>query len=164
MRLSVPTIAFAALVALSLAPPARAQSVMFVLDQSQLPFDLSPGARENSPANIRNAPSQAKNSAASWANSPKAPGNAPDNPANGPDGVNAIFTPDGEFVGYATRGGGALNLFSASGRRIAYQPAGGHTKSLMSNAGEWCGTVTGTRRGGYAFGLTMACARRFFVN
>lgn len=161
MRMPGPLIV---LLALSLAAPAGAQSVLFVLDQSQLPFDLSPGARANSPANVKNAPSQAKNSPASWANSSKAPGNAPDNPANGPDGVNAIFTSDGAYAGYATRAGGALNLFSAGGRRIAYQPAGGHTRSLMSNAGEWCGTVTGTQRGSYAFGMTMTCARRFFGN
>lgn len=147
---------------LLLALPAQADSVLFVLDQSQLPFDLSPGAKANSPANIRNAPSQPGNSAANWANSSKSARNAPENPANAPDGVNAIYTTDGEYAGYATRAGGALNLFSASGRRVAYQPAGGHTKSLMSNAGEWCGTVTGASGGGFAFGLTMTCAKRFF--
>ena len=149
---------------LLLALPAQADSVLFVLDQSQLPFDLSPGAKANSPANIRNAPSQPGNSAANWANSSKSARNAPDNPFFNHAAATEIYTTDGEYAGYATRAGGALNLFSASGRRVAYQPAGGHTKSLMSNAGEWCGTVTGTRRGGYAFGLTMACARRFFGN
>ncbi|MBV0891577.1 hypothetical protein KTN05_06880 [Paracoccus sp. Z118] len=144
------------------AGPAGAQSVLFVLDQTQLPFDLGPGARANAPSNIRNAPAQFANSSGNPANSSAAPGNAPSNPANAPGGRNAIVTPDGGHAGYATRTGGALNLFSAGGRRIAYQPAGGHTKSLMSDRGEWCGTVANAQGGGFAFGLTLTCARRFF--
>ena len=86
--------------------------------------------------------------------------NAPDNPANGPDGGRGIWAGD-EMVGYYTRNGGTLNLFDRQGRRVAYRPGGGHTRSLFSPDGRWCGTVADTG-GGMAFGLTQACAGRFF--
>ena len=60
-----------------------------------------------------------------------------------------------------TRNGGTLNLFDRQGRRVAYRPGGGHTRSLFSPDGRWCGTVADTG-GGMAFGLTQACAGRFF--
>ena len=51
-------------------------------------------------------------------------------------------------------------LFDLNGRRVAYRPARG-TKSLFGSDGRWCGTVADTG-GGVAFGMTQACAGRFF--
>lgn len=153
------------LFALAFAPlPAAGESVLFVVDPSQLPFDLGPGSRQNAPANVANSPSQYGNSAGNHTNSASARANAPGNPVNMPGGAQAIYTGDGGYAGYATQAGGALNLFDPAGRRVAYSPAGGHTKSLFSTAGEWCGTVAQAQGGSYAFGMTLTCAQRFFGN
>lgn len=138
--------------------PGLADAPVFVIDRTQLPFDLSAGAPGNSPARQSNSPNAAANSAASPANSASAYANSPDNPANH---KRLIFTRDGDIVGYyAPNGSGTLNLFDASGRRIAYRPRG--TKSLFSNSGEWCGTVAEAQGGGFAFGVTQSCGARFF--
>lgn len=138
--------------------PALADAPIFVIDQSQLPFDLGPGAPANSPAKQSNSPSAAANSTANAANSSSAHANSPDNPANA---KRVIFSGDGEAVGYyAPNGGGTLNLFDISGRRIAFRPRG--TKSLFTNNGEWCGTVADNQGGGFAFGVTRRCGALFF--
>lgn len=135
-----------------------ADAPIFVLDQSQLPFDLGPGAPANSPAAQKNAPSAASNSTANAANSASNYANSPRNPANE---KRVIFTGDGEVVGYyAENGSGALNIFSVNGQRVFYRPRG--TKSLFSNTGDWCGTVAAAQGAGFAFGITRKCASRLF--
>lgn len=139
---------------------ALADAPLFVLDPAQLPFDLGPGAPRNAPARTDNLPSAPANSAAAPGNGSGVRANAPDNPANGPDGGRAIVLGDGEVVGYYTQNGATLNLFDRRGRRIAYRPGRGGSRSLFSGSGQWCGTVADTGAG-VAFGMTMACARRF---
>lgn len=158
----LPLALFAALAALpGLLQPAgsaRADAPVFVIDQTQLPFDLSPGAPANSPARQGNLPTAAANSTANPANSSSIHANSPRNPANG---KRVIFDGGGEIRGhYAPNGSGTLNLFDGAGRRVAYRPAG--TKSLFSNRGEWCGTVATVQGGGLAFGIIPACAPLFF--
>ena len=143
--------------ALSVPAAALADAPLFIVDPSQMPFDLGPGAPANQPARRANSPSAAGNSASAPGNGSGIRANAPDNPANGPDGGRAIWAGD-EPVGYYTTNGGTLNLFSRSGRRVAYRPGGGHTKSLFTPAGKWCGTVAATG-GGMAFGMTLDCAQ-----
>lgn len=141
-----------------LGTPALADAPIFVIDQTQLPFDLGPGAPANSPAKQSNSPSAAANSTANAANSSSAHANSPDNPANA---RRVIFSSDGEAVGYyVPNGSGTLNLFDLSGSRIAFRPRG--TKSLFTNNGEWCGTVADNQGGGLAFGVTRSCGTRFF--
>ena len=143
--------------ALLAAPAARGDAPLFIVEPSQMPFDLGPGAPANQPSRMSNSPSAAGNSSGAPGNGSGIRSNAPDNPANGPDGGRAIWA-DGEPVGYYTHNGGTLNLFSRSGRRVAYRPRGGHTRSLFSPAGRWCGTVADSASG-VAFGLTRACAQ-----
>ena len=138
---------------------ALADAPLFIVDPSQLPFDLGPGAPANQPSRTSNSPSAAGNSSGAPGNGSGIRANAPDNPANGPDGGRAIWA-DGEPVGCYTTNGGTLNLFTSSGRRVAYRPVRG-TKSLFSNDGRWCGTVAATG-GGFAFGMTRTCLNRFF--
>lgn len=140
--------------------PALADAPLFVVDPSQMPFDLGPGAPANQPSHRANLPGAPGNSGSAPGNGSGLRANAPDNPANGPGGGRAIFAGD-EVVGYYTRNGGTLNLFDSRGRRVAYRPGGGHTRSLFSPDGHWCGTVADTG-GGMAFGMTQACAGRFF--
>ena len=144
--------------ALALLPAtAMADAPLFIVEPSQMPFDLGPGAPANQPSRQSNSPSAAANSSGAPGNGSGIYANSPDNPANGPDGGRAIWAGD-EVVGYYTRNGGTLNLFSRSGRRVAYRPRGGHTRSLFSPAGRWCGTVADSASG-VAFGLTRACAQ-----
>lgn len=149
----------AALTLLVLPGPALADAPLFIVDPSQLPFDLGPGAPANQPSRMSNSPSAAGNSSGAPGNGSGIRSNAPDNPANGPDGGRAIWA-DGEPVGYYTTNGGTLNLFASTGRRVAYRPARG-TKSLFSTDGRWCGTVAATGSG-FAFGMTRSCLQRFF--
>lgn len=158
MRLPA-TLASLALAALTALPPAAlADAPVFVIDQSQLPFDLGPGAPENAPSRQANLPSAAGNSAANAANSSASYANSPNNPANA---KRVLFTAEGEIMGYyAENGSGTLNVFTASGKRAFYRPRG--TKSLFSNAGEWCGTVAASQGSGFAFGITRTCAPQLF--
>ncbi|KGJ02431.1 hypothetical protein IT41_17510 [Paracoccus halophilus] len=140
-----------------LASPALADAPLFVLDQTQLPFDLGPGAPQNSPARQSNSPNAAANSAASAANRATTYANSPANPANE---KRVIFTADGSVIGYyAPNGSGTLNLFDLNGRRVAYSPRG--SKSVFSSDGRWCGTVAAADGGGIAFGVIRACAALF---
>lgn len=146
-----------ALILALLATPALADAPIFVLDQTQLPFDLGPGAPQNSPARQANSPNAAANSAASAANRSSAYANSPANPANE---KRVIFTADGSVIGYyAPNGSGTLNLFDLDGQRVAYRPRG--SKSLFSNDGRWCGTVADSDGGGFAIGIIRACAGLF---
>jgi len=140
--------------------PALADAPLFIVDQSQMPFDLGPGAPANQPSRQGNLPSAPGNSSGAPGNGTGVRANAPDNPDNGPDGGRAIWAGD-EAVGYYRTNGGTLNLFNSRGRRVAYRPGGGHTRSLFSPEGRWCGTVADTG-GGMAFGMTQDCAGRFF--
>lgn len=154
MRHALPAL----IVTLLATPPAMADAPLFILDRTQLAFDLGPGHPANSTARASNSPNAAWNSAANSANSTAAYENRPDNPANQ---KRLIFTSDGQVLGYyAVNAGGVLNLFDLRGRRVAYRPARG-TRSLFTTAGEWCGTVDGTMGGGFALGVTRQCAGRF---
>lgn len=137
--------------------PARADSPLIILDQTQLPFDLGPGHPANNPAKASNAPNAPWNSAGNTANSSAAWENRPSNPANE---QRLIITGDGGVLGYYARNaGGVLNLFDVNGRRIAYRPARG-TRSLFTTSGQWCGTVDGGRET-FVLAMTRTCAARF---
>ena len=140
-----------------LAGPALADAPLIVLDRTQLPFDLGPGAPANNPARPSNSPNAAWNSAANTANSSAAWENRPSNPANE---QRLIITADGGVLGYyATNAGGVMNLFDVNGRRVAYRPARG-TRSLFTAQGQWCGTVDGGRDS-FVLAVTRDCAARF---
>ena len=139
------------------AAPAFADAPLFLIDQTQLPFDLGPGAPQNAPSRQANSPNAAANSAASAANRSSSYANSPANPANE---KRVIFIDDGSVVGYyAPNGSGTLNLFDLNGKRVAYRPKG--SKSLFSGDGRWCGTVADASGGGFAFGIIRACAKLF---
>ncbi|WP_246098652.1 hypothetical protein [Paracoccus laeviglucosivorans] len=146
-----------ALILALLASPVLADAPLFLLDQTRLPFDLGPGAPQNSPSRQSNSPNAAANSSASAANSSASFSNSPRNPANE---KRVIFTSDGEVVGYYVRNdAGTLNLFDLNGKRVLYRPKSG--KSLFSGDGRWCGTVADAEAGNFAFGVTRACAGLF---
>ena len=80
--------------ALLAAPAARGDAPLFIVEPSQMPFDLGPGAPANQPARAANLPTAAGNSSGAPGNSSTTHANAPDNPANGPDGGRAIWAGD----------------------------------------------------------------------
>ena len=146
-----------ALVLTLIAGPAMADAPLFLIDQTQLPFDLGPGAPQNAPSRQGNSPNAAANSAASAANRSSSYANSPSNPANE---KRVIFIDDGSVVGYyAPNGSGTLNLFDLNGKRVAYRPKG--SKSLFSSDGRWCGTVAAADGGGFAFGIIRSCENLF---
>lgn len=158
--LPVPALLVLSLLAAPALPPAAfADAPLFIVEPSQMPFDLGPGAPANQPARAGNLPHAPGNSGAAPGNGSGIRANAPDNPANLPGGGRTIWAGD-EPVGYYTRNGGTLNLFDRRGHRIAYRPGGGRTKSLFSPQGTWCGTVAETADG-IALGLTRDCANAF---
>lgn len=155
--LRVPALLVLSLLAAPVLPAtALADAPLFIVEPSQMPFDLGPGAPANQPARAGNLPHAPGNSGAAPGNGSGIRANAPDNPSNLPGGGRTIWAGD-EPIGYYTRNGGTLNLFDRRGRRIAYRPGGGRTKSLFSPQGTWCGTVAETADG-IALGLTRDCA------
>lgn len=155
--LRVPALLVLSLLAAPVLPSAAfADAPLFIVEPSQMPFDLGPGAPANQPSRAGNLPHAPGNSGAAPGNGSGIRANAPDNPANLPGGGRTIWAGD-EPVGYYTRNGGTLNLFDRRGHRIAYRPGGGRTKSLFSLQGTWCGTVAETADG-IALGLTRDCA------
>lgn len=148
---------FIALLLCLCASPALADAPLFLIDQTSLPFDLGPGAPQNAPSRMANSPNAAANSAANAANRASTYANSPRNPANE---KRVIFTADGTALGYyAETGAGTLNMFTLTGERVGYRPRG--SKSLFTTDGQWCGTVADADGGGFAFGVTRACAGRF---
>lgn len=144
--------------ALAGAGAAWGDAPLFILDRTQMAFDLGPGHPANNPARPGNSPNAAWNSAGNTANTAAAPENNPTNPANQ---NRLIYTADGAVIGYYVLNRvGVLNLFDVNGRRVAYRPQRG-TKSLFTTDGAWCGTVAGSKEGGFALGVTEACARAF---
>lgn len=137
---------------------ALADAPVFLLDATRLPFDLGPGAPQNSPTNPANLPSAAANSAASPANSSRVHANSGHNPANE---KRVLFDVDGRVLGhYVQNAMGTMNLFDLRGRRVAYRPR--QTASVFDARGEWCGTVAQAQDGGLAFGITRKCLKELF--
>lgn len=136
---------------------AHADAPLIILDQTQLPFNLGPGAPANSPARPSNGPNATWNSGGHPANSGASWANRPANPANE---NRLIITADGGVLGYYVQNeGGVLNLFDIHGNRVAYRPARG-TRSLFTTSGAWCGTVDGNGDQ-FVLAVTMPCAAQF---
>ena len=68
---------------------ALADAALFVVEPSQMPFDLGPGAPANQPSRRGNAPFAAGNSGSAPGNGSAIHANSPRNPANGPGGGRA---------------------------------------------------------------------------
>lgn len=76
------------------------------------------------------------------------PGNPANNPARPSNSPNAAWN----------SGGNTAN----SGTTWQNRPSNpANSQRLIITAGEWCGTVDGTRGGGFVLALTRACAARF---
>lgn len=141
-----------------LAQPVLADAPLFILDRTQMTFDLGPGNPANNPSRPENSPYSAWNSAGNPSNTAGNWENRPSNPANQ---NRLIITEDGGVMGFYTLNpAGVLNLFDMQGNRVAFRPARG-SKSLFTTGGEWCGTTGGLAGGGVAFGVTQSCASKF---
>ncbi|WP_209837516.1 hypothetical protein, partial [Rubellimicrobium aerolatum] len=141
---------------------AYADILAVIVDESRLPYDLSPSKYENSPSKYENSASKYENSESKYSNSPSKYENSASKYENGPNGERRVYTNDGRVLGYYVFSeDGILNFFSYESRRVAYLPAGGHTQSIFSNTG-WCGIIVEDQNQ-LVLGLSQECYFNFLL-
>ena len=115
-----------------------------IVDESSLPFALSPSNFENSPNNFGNSISNFENSDTTSANSESNFKNSPSNAKNKSGGSSRlIYVAHGmpKYVGYYVLSNtGVTNFFSPSGNRIFYNPKKG-AAIFGGRDGSFCGAL-----------------------
>lgn len=111
------------------APLAHADLIVTFIDESRLPYKLSPNNYDNSSSNYDNSVSNYDNSPSNYDNSESNYDNSSSNYDNGVGGDSRLLMKDGERlyrVGYFVKADkGVTNFFSISGKRIFYNPRNG---------------------------------------
>ena len=130
--------------ALAFSCPVRADLVIVLANESDLPFSLSPSDFSNSPNKFSNSISKFSNSTSKFSNSSAKFENSPSKSENGKNGERRILREsDGSYyyLGYYVRNDeGLINYFSSDGERLFYTPP--ETGALFSSDnGEFCGTL-----------------------
>jgi hypothetical protein len=147
-----------------LAHSASADLSLIVVDESQLPHELSGSRYENSSSNYANSASNYDNSGSNYSNSESNYENSASNSANGANGDRRLISSENEFMGYYVfSSNGVINFFNASGKRIAYKPYNADTKSVFTSSGDWCGTL-GNSNNELALGVSESCYFRFLLD
>ena len=127
------------------------------IDESSLPYSLSPSNYDNSSSNYDNSISNYDNSSSNYDNSESNYNNSASNYANGRNGSHRlIFNDDGalKFAGYyVLASNGVTNFFSASGKRMFYSPKKGRAV-FGGNDGAFCGVLARVD-GKFSLGLTQ---------
>lgn len=123
---------------------ANADLVLIFVDESSLPYDLSPRNYDNSPRNYDNSVRNYDNSIRNYSNSPRNYDNSHRNYDNGKSGKRRLLIEKNDglyFAGYYVwSDGGIQNFFSTNGERIFYSPP--KTGAIFdSENGEFCGTL-----------------------
>ena len=129
-----------------------------IIQESSVPYSLSPNKYSNSPNKYSNSPNKYSNSENKYSNSPNKYSNSPNKYSNGPSGSNSLVTEDNYYVGYYLQNNdGMINFFNSNGERLGYLPAGNHTASIFhSKQSKWCGTF-GLINGERVIGLVSDC-------
>lgn len=100
-----------------------------LIDESSLPYSLSPSNYENSPSNYDNSISNYDNSPNNYDNSENNYDNSASNYDNGRGGDRRLIYKDGsalKFAGYYVAAkNGITNFFSPQGKRMFYNPQKG---------------------------------------
>ena len=135
---------------------------IILIDESELPFSLSPNRFTNSPNRFTNSPTRFSNSESRFTNSPTRFSNTPNKFSNGPSGTNRLLADGDRYVGYyVPTDDDITNFFSSDGERIAFNPSLEETQSLFhSSETEWCGTFL-SEDGKRVLGLVASCYYRF---
>jgi hypothetical protein len=111
-----------------------------VIDESGLPYSLSPSNYKNSSANYNNAISNYANASSNYDNSEANYSNSSANYDNGPNGKRRLIY-NQRFVGYYVPAkNGTTNFFSPSGKRIFYNPKDG-SGIFSASDGTFCGVL-----------------------
>lgn len=105
---------------------ALADLPVVLIDESRLPYGLSPSNYDNSPSNYDNSVSNYDNSPSNYDNSESNYDNSSSNYDNGRNGKRRlVYEEDGspKFAGYyVAANNGVTNFFSPSGKRMFYNP------------------------------------------
>ncbi len=135
---------------------------IILIDDSGLPYSLSPSKYSNSPSKYSNSPSKYSNSESKYSNSPSKYSNSPSKYSNGPSGKNRLLADNNRYVGYYVfTDDDIINFFNSDGERIAFNPNLDETESLFhSSKSKWCGTF-GSNGGERVLGLVASCYYRF---
>lgn len=114
------------ILALLFSPLAHADLKVAFINESMLPYDLSPNNYDNSSNNYDNSINNYDNSPNNYANSESNYENSSSNFNNGVNGYNRLLVKDGSKlyrVGYFVKAeNGVTNFFSSTGKRIFYSP------------------------------------------
>ena len=96
---------------------------IILIDDSGLPYSLSPSKYSNSPSKYSNSPSKYSNSESKYSNSPSKYSNSPSKYSNGPSGKNRLLADNNRYVGYYVfTDDDIINFFNSDGERIAFNP------------------------------------------
>lgn len=125
-------------------PTFAADLPVAIINESSLPYDLSPSNYNNSPSNYANSISNYDNSPSNYDNSESNYDNSSANYDNGQSGTRRLLYKDGgslKFAGYYVRAGsGVTNFFSPNGKRMFYNPQKGRAV-FNGKDGSFCGVL-----------------------
>jgi len=123
---------------------ALADLPVFQIDESSLPYNLSPSNYDNSPSNYGNSISNYDNSPSNYDNSESNYSNSASNYENSRNGSRRLIFKDGgslKFSGYyVSASNGVTNFFSPSGKRMFYNPKKGRG-IFGGRDGTFCGVL-----------------------
>lgn len=135
---------------------ALADLPVVLIEESRLPYALSPSNYDNSPSNYDNWVSNYDNLPSNYVNSESNYDNSRSNYDNGPNGTRRLVYDDEgtpKFAGYyVVASNGVTNFFSPSGKRMFYNPKKGRGV-YGGKDGTFCG-VLGRVDGKFSLGLT----------
>jgi hypothetical protein len=153
------------LFSLLVSPLAHADLMVSFINESSLPWNLSPNNYENSPDNYDNSVNNYENSDNNYNNSESNYGNSSSNYDNGANGGNRLLVKEGSKlhrVGYYVQSDdGVTNFFSASGKRVFYNPKSG-VGVFQGKKGFFCGALARIESA-YKLVLTEAGQKALFM-
>ena len=136
------------------------------INESSLPYDLSPSNYDNSSSNYDNSIRNYDNSSSNYDNSESNYDNSSSNYDNGRNGKRRLIFKDGgslKFAGYYVQASnGVTNFFSPSGKRMFYNPKKGRAV-FGGKDGTFCGVLARVD-GEFSLALTERGMRVLFLS
>ncbi len=154
------------LVASAAAGVAMADLPVVEINESSLPYNLSPSNYNNSPSNYDNSISNYDNSSSNYDNSESNYSNSASNYDNSRNGKRRLIFKDGsslKFAGYYVQASnGVTNFFSPSGKRMFYNPK--KSRAVFGGKdGTFCGVLARVD-GEFSLALTERGMRVMFLS
>lgn len=136
------------------------------INESSLPYNLSPSNYDNTSSNYDNSISNYDNSSSNYDNSESNYSNSASNYDNGRNGSRRLILKDGgslKFAGYYIQASnGVTNFFSPSGKRMFYNPKKGRA-IFGGRDGTFCGVLARVD-GEFSLALTERGMRVMFLS